>query len=247
MTGLSGGAITLASGQTLAGNGSVAGGVVAASGSHVAPGIGTLTMGSLNMANGSIYDYQFNNTPATGLINVNTTGGLTINRGGFNLYNLGTTTPFATPGTYKLLQYSGALGGAGISALSVLDRVSGMAYKFTASTRKVDLSIQPVSTITAGTPTNTPSPPSGNLMTWNNQTQTWQPVTSIISSEPTVVITHGWNGQIADTGWTASMASALTNRQMAMQTFSDTTGTPRPCRYRDRPRCPSRSTYWRKV
>ena len=84
-----------------------------------------------------------------------------------------------------------------------------MAYKFTASTRKVDLSIQPVSTITAGTPTNTPSPPSGNLMTWNNQTQTWQPVTSINSSEPTVVITHGWNGQIADTGWTASMASAL--------------------------------------
>ena len=89
VTGLSGGAITLASGQTLAGSGSVAGGVVAASGSHVAPGIGTLTMGSLNMANGSIYDYQFNNTPANGLINVNTAGGLTINGGGFNLYNQG--------------------------------------------------------------------------------------------------------------------------------------------------------------
>ena len=45
VTGLSGGAITLASGQTLAGSGTVAGGVVAANGSHVAPGIGTLTMG----------------------------------------------------------------------------------------------------------------------------------------------------------------------------------------------------------
>ena len=108
MTGLNGGAITLASNQTLAGNGTVIGGVVAANGSHVAPGIGTLTVGSLNMTSGSIYNYQFNSTPANGLINVSTAGGLTINGGGFNLYNQGSTTPFATPGTYTLLQYSGS-------------------------------------------------------------------------------------------------------------------------------------------
>jgi hypothetical protein len=143
VTALNGGAITLASGQTLAGGGTVTGGVVAVNGSRVAPGMDTLTVASLNMASGSVYDYQFSSTAAHGVINVSTAGGLTINGGGFNLYNQGRTTPFATPGTYKVLQYSGTIGGGGVPTLSVLNPLHGMTYAFVAQPGEVDLTLQP--------------------------------------------------------------------------------------------------------
>ena len=113
VTGLSGGAITLASGQTLAGCGAVVGGVIAVNGSHVSPGVGTLTASSLTLNSGSVLDYQFGSSGYNSLINVTNLGGLTINGGGINLYNQGSTSAFAKPGTYTLMNYVAPLGGSG--------------------------------------------------------------------------------------------------------------------------------------
>jgi len=192
VTGLNGGAITLAGGQTLAGGGTVAGGVVASPYSIVAPGMDTLAVGSLNMASGSVYDYQFSSTAAHGMVSVNTTGGLTINGGGFNLYNQGTTTPFAGPGTYRVLQYSGALGGFGTSALSVLNQLPGTSYKFSSSPNEVDVTIQP--NPASRDPGTCPVPPNLNstdqLAVWSNGS--WQPVTPGSISGKVHILVHGW-------------------------------------------------------
>ena len=85
--------------------------------------------------------------------------------------------------------------------------------------------VSPLSTITTttGAPPNTLSnalkpvdptvtPPSGNLKRWNGSS--WDNVTSwtgngIDPNQPTVVIAHGWNGQISNSNWTASTAHIL--------------------------------------
>jgi autotransporter-associated beta strand protein len=201
VTGLSGGGISLASGQTLAGSGTVAGGVVAANGSHVAPGIGTLTVGSLNMASGSIYDYQFNSTPANGLINVG--GNLTIYGGGFNLYNQGSMTPFAQTGTYKMLQYSGTIGGVGASALSVLNPLPGTAYTFNTSVaHEVDLNIQPNPAKCSYTPSPLVCVPGATdrLAEWNGTS--WVPIGEGSISGNVHVLVHGWAP--LEGGWVSS-------------------------------------------
>ncbi len=212
VTGLSGGGITLASGQTLAGNGAVAGGVVVANGSHVAPGIGTLTTSSLTLNSGSVLDYQFG-SGSNGLIKVNTLGGLTMNGGGFNLYNQGSTTAFATPGTYKLVQYSGALGGVGTSALSVLNPLPGTKYAFSAPTGEVDLTIQPNPASRTYTCPASPLPPSptltDRLAEWiptGPNSGSWQPVSPGSVTGNVHVLVHGWAP--GELGWVNSNGGA---------------------------------------
>ena len=203
--------VTVNNGGTLGGTGTV-GSVTVYSGGHMAPGnstVGTFTAASLGLSSGSILDYQFSGL-ANSLINLTTSGGLTINGGGFNLYNQGSTTPFATPGTYKLLQYSGTLGGVGTPALSVLNPVSGTAYSFSTRPGEVDLTLSPLSTVTTttGTPsyapgttlepidtTATTSPATQSLKRWNGHS--WDTVTSwtgngIDPNQPTVALVHGW-------------------------------------------------------
>ena len=136
-----GGDYHLLSGQTLMGKGLVTGGVIADSGSHLTPGasVGTLTFSSLTLSGGSILDFEFGSAQND---YADVQGLLTLNGGGFNLFQEGTTNPFSIPGTYPLLGYAGTLGGLP-GNLSVLNAVSGLTYSFldNANARQVDLII----------------------------------------------------------------------------------------------------------
>src|SRR5439155_1449082 len=99
---------------TLSGIGTVSQLVTINSGGFLAPGnsVGTLTLASLTLSNGSILNYEFNTGPANDLTNVTTSGGLTLNGGGFNLYDDGTVNTFSTNGAYNLIGYTGTLNGS---------------------------------------------------------------------------------------------------------------------------------------
>ena len=115
------GLVTVASGATLAGNGGTAGNVTVSSGGILAPGsggIGSLTLTTLNVTNGSLFNYEFAGLASDQLI-VTATDGLNLNGGEFRLYQAGTTAPFDTLGTYNLIRYAGWLQGSGIGALSI--------------------------------------------------------------------------------------------------------------------------------
>ena len=106
-------------------------------------------MSSLSLGSGSVLDYQFNGY-GNGTINVTSPNGLTINGGGINMNIPGTWASFATPGTYKLINYSGTIGGAGTSALSILNKQANTAYNIASSGTSVTLTIGPF---------NPPAPP----------------------------------------------------------------------------------------
>ena len=154
LTGVTGsGGFGLASGQTLMGEGTISGALTALAGSHIDPGngvgtVGTLTGSNLTLAPSSILDFEFSSAPANDFFNATASGGLVINGGGFNLLQTDGVTPFDTPGTYDLLGYAGSLGGTtGISGLSVLDPQPGFSYTFgtdAAHSNDVDVTIAPV-------------------------------------------------------------------------------------------------------
>ena len=106
----------LLSGQTLSGTGNytVAGAMTANSGSIILPGgatsAGTLNVGALTLSTGSVLQYDMGS--GQDLINVTGNGGLTLSGGGVDLYQADGMTPFSTPGTYTLMDYSGAISGA---------------------------------------------------------------------------------------------------------------------------------------
>ncbi|MGA2605815.1 MAG: autotransporter-associated beta strand repeat-containing protein [Verrucomicrobiia bacterium] len=130
-SGISGGSVAVNSGGVLGGAGTITVGVTINSGGQLAPGngVGAFNVGALTLASGSIVNFQFNSNPANDLINVLNSGGLTLNGGGFDLYQQGTTTAWTTPGTYNLISYSGTLGGS-IGNLSVLNPVADKVYVF---------------------------------------------------------------------------------------------------------------------
>ena len=153
------GGFKLVSGQVLEGKGNINGAVDVVANSILAPGesVGTLSGTALKLDASSIMDYEFNVSPANDFFQTTSTNGLTINGGGFNLYQENTLTPFETPGTYHLFGYAGALQGpGGISAsganavlnstLSVLNPQPGFMYTFSNNTglNDVDLTITPV-------------------------------------------------------------------------------------------------------
>ena len=139
------GAVNVATGTTLGGTGTAAGAVTVASGGILSPGVanstGNLTVGSLTLAAGSIINEEITDSTSRDLITVTTSGGLTINGGGYNLYQTGGTNPFTTNGTYNVIGYTGAIGGTGVSALSVLNGAGGKAYTFNTSGGFVTLAI----------------------------------------------------------------------------------------------------------
>ena len=106
--------MTVQSGGTLTGAGSVGGALSFTSGGALTlPGSGTgkFTVGSLTISPGAVINVDFTSATNDQIV-VTTSGGLTLNStGGFNLYQAGTLFTFYTPGTYKLVQYSGALNG----------------------------------------------------------------------------------------------------------------------------------------
>jgi autotransporter-associated beta strand protein len=131
-------------GGTLGGTATYSGTIVVDTGGIIAPGnsVGTITTGGLTLGGGSILNFEFNNTPANDYIDVTNSGGLTINGGGFNLYDEGTVNAFSTEGSYNLIGYSGAIGGAGTSSLTVLNPQAGKSYGFGATGTNVTLDIE---------------------------------------------------------------------------------------------------------
>jgi autotransporter-associated beta strand protein len=108
------GPVTVQSGGTLSGPGSVGGALSFNSGGTLAlssSGMGKFMVGSLTISPGAAINVDF--TSATNdLIVVTNSGGLTLTpTGAFNLYQAGTLFTFYTPGTYNLVQYSGTLNG----------------------------------------------------------------------------------------------------------------------------------------
>jgi autotransporter-associated beta strand protein len=135
------GAVNVGINGTLGGTGAISGAVTINSGGHYAPGasVGDQSVGSLTLSSGSILDFEFSGT-ANDRTFVTISGGLTINGGGFNLYDEDTTDPFSTDGTYQLINYSGAITGA-VSNLSVLNPQPGKGYAFSAASNWVQLLI----------------------------------------------------------------------------------------------------------
>ena len=105
---------------TLGGTGTVSGTVSVASGGTIAPGttgVGTLTVGGLTLAAGSMLNYDITNTSTLDQITVANNNGLTINGGQVNIN--GGASPFTANGVYNLIAYTGTIGGTGTGALSV--------------------------------------------------------------------------------------------------------------------------------
>ncbi|HUO10822.1 MAG TPA: autotransporter-associated beta strand repeat-containing protein [Phycisphaerae bacterium] len=125
---------------TLGGSGTITGDVTINSGSHLAPGnnnVGTLNLGNVTLASGSILDFDFN-TAANSLANL--TGSLTINGGGINLYTEGTTNAFDTNGTYNLFQFAGSVPG-NFNTLQILNGVAGVTYTLGSTAHDITLTI----------------------------------------------------------------------------------------------------------
>lgn len=143
------GAVTVNATGILGGLGTIAGAVTVNAGGYLAPGlsVGTLTVGSLTISAGATLDFELNSNPANDLISISNASGLTINGGGFNLYVENTTNKWTTPGIYNLFQYSGAIGGAGIGNLTVLNPQAGLTYAFGSTGGFVTLTIGATATL----------------------------------------------------------------------------------------------------
>jgi autotransporter-associated beta strand protein len=107
------GLTTVNSGGTLGGTGSIAGALTVNSGGHLAPGASIETFdvaGAITLNAGSILDFELGaagNPGTSDLLNSTLAGGLTINGGTVNLTNAGGLGA----GTYKIIDYAGALAG----------------------------------------------------------------------------------------------------------------------------------------
>src|SRR5262249_2442174 len=98
------------SGGALGGTGSASGVVSVASGGHIAPGfsIGSITLGALNLAAGSLSDIEL--APLTSSDRVFTTGNLAITSGALiNLFTANTTIPFIDNGTFSTFDAVGGI------------------------------------------------------------------------------------------------------------------------------------------
>ncbi len=140
------GPVTVNSTGTLTGAGIISGAVTVADGATIAPGenaIGTLTVGSLTLATGSTIVWEANNAAEADRIGVTGTDGLVINGGTLKLYQPGTTTPFAGTGVFTLFTQVGAIGGAGLSALTIDEstKIPGRSYTLSQGAGVVNLVI----------------------------------------------------------------------------------------------------------
>ena len=108
---LAGGAVSVASGATLGGTGTIGGTVTPASGGFVAPGdpavasgIGTLTVNALSLNSGADVVYQFGT--GNDLINVSSSGGLSLGSGSsIDVFDT-SGNQYTTNGLYTLFNYS---------------------------------------------------------------------------------------------------------------------------------------------
>jgi autotransporter-associated beta strand protein len=144
------GGVNVTTGGTFEGTGIITGVVTNLSGGVVAPGalasgngtIGSLTVGGLNLNPGALLNFAFSSTSSNDHLVVSSPGGLTLNGGALNLYQSGGTIAYITPGTYNLIQYTGAIGGSGLDSTwttlsagnpHVANAQAGLAYAFNSS------------------------------------------------------------------------------------------------------------------
>lgn len=121
--------------QTLQGDGTVVGGVTAVAGSRVAPGsgVGTLSFNNDLTFNGATLNFDISNT-ARDLVVVG--GNLSLNAGAIQL----TVTGTLANGTYRLIQYAGALGGSvGNMTVSGFSQPGQIAELSSATPGEIDL------------------------------------------------------------------------------------------------------------
>ena len=159
------GAVSVISGATLMGNGTV-GNVTVNAGGIITPGnnaLGNLTVSNLTLASSSITNLQFNGT-ANDRLTVTGTNGLTLGNGAIlDIYQANTTTAFITPGTYQLIGYTGTLTGTP-SNLTIGTTTNGLNFNLSSNGSFVDLTIA-----VAGGPGSWSATGSGN---WSN-TSDW--------------------------------------------------------------------------
>ena len=127
----------------LGGTGTIAGAATIDSSGILTPGsggVGTLTAGSLTLSGGSSLLWNFGPS-SNDLVVVSGNDGLTINGGALTISGVAAGDPFSTNGTYNLFQYSGAVQGTGITALTVSNPAAGKAYTFGQSGGFVTLTI----------------------------------------------------------------------------------------------------------
>lgn len=136
------GPVVVNTGASLGGT-MVAGSVNITSGGKIEPGtsVGALSVTSLDLDAGSTATFEFNTTPSNDQIVVGASGGLTIDGGAITLLQEGSVSPFAAAGTFNLINYTGAIGGAGVSSLSVANPQAGYTYSFGTSGGWVTLTI----------------------------------------------------------------------------------------------------------
>ncbi len=158
VAGLSGGGITLSGAQTLTGAGTVTGAVSAASGSSIEPGTvasglagaGTLTVGNLNLAAGSIGVFGLSSANLDG---ANTTGAsilaaqaLSLPASGkvtVQLYQPNMTSAFATAGTYDLITATNiaSIASSVASDFTIGSATDNSAFSYTFGTNASDTDI----------------------------------------------------------------------------------------------------------
>ena len=109
------GAVLVQGSGLLGGTGTVSVAVTVNAGGGLAPGnsVGTLTVSTLTLSAGTTNRFEFNSTPANDQVVVTTADGFVLNGGTFDLAAEGGGSAWTTPGTYNLIQYSGALSGSG--------------------------------------------------------------------------------------------------------------------------------------
>jgi autotransporter-associated beta strand protein len=122
--------VTVASGATLGGVGSVNGNVIVSGGAHIggatATTPGTINVGGLTLNSGALLDFEFGNS--SDLINVMNPGSLTLSGGAINLFATGGAAPL-TNGTYTLIDYNTNYLGQ-LANLTVNNPIIGKLYTF---------------------------------------------------------------------------------------------------------------------
>jgi fibronectin-binding autotransporter adhesin len=186
----SGSAVSIASGATLGGDalGNIAGTVTPAVGGIIAPGdpgvIGTLNVGTLNLNTGSIVNFEFSTTPANDKILATNAN---LNGGSLDLYQVGTTTAFTTPGTYTLFSISNLASGS-FGNLSIANPQAGISYSLS-NAGVLTIGTAPISTWT-GTFDNV----------WSDSNTNWSPTGVPSSQSATVQFSGGGPTSISLSG-----------------------------------------------
>ncbi len=139
------GPVMVDSGAGIAGTGKIGGAVTVASSADLSPGsagIGTLTVGGLNLAAGTTGTFEFNNTPSNDSVAVSSGGSLTLNGGAITIMDVtGIPIAFTTPGTYNLISHTSPTLGTGASSLSIANPQPGYSYTFADTGTMVTLKI----------------------------------------------------------------------------------------------------------